>query len=79
MRTDLGQAFADTEVAALYRYRAPYPPRVLDILEGLIVEPRIVLDAGAGTGAIARAIAPTVERDRIRSDGVGYVAGGRPA
>lgn len=59
---ELGSVFADEEVARLYRYRTPYPDDVIDILRKLIVDPRVVLDAGAGTGAIARRIAPFVER-----------------
>ncbi len=51
---DLGHVWADDEVAALYGYRAPYPRGVFDILQRLAVEPRVVLDAGAGTGALAR-------------------------
>jgi SAM-dependent methyltransferase len=52
--TRLGSAFADREVARLYRYRPPYPPGVFAILARLLVEPRTILDAGAGTGALAR-------------------------
>src|SRR5207245_3484851 len=52
--TGLGRVFADSEVAALYRHRPAYPPSVFDILARLVVEPRRVLDAGAGTGALAR-------------------------
>lgn len=59
---DLGRVFDDDEVAALYRYRPPYPREVFDILERLIVEPRVLLDVGAGTGALARVLAPAVER-----------------
>jgi SAM-dependent methyltransferase len=59
---ELGRVFADAEVAALYRYRPPYPREVFEILERLVVEPRNVLDAGAGTGALARALAPLVAR-----------------
>ena len=59
---ELGRVFADAEVAALYRYRAPYPREVFEILESLVVEPRNVLDAGAGTGALARDLAPLVAR-----------------
>lgn len=60
--TRLGDVFADQEVVQLYRHRPPYPGAVLEILRKLIVEPRTVLDAGAGTGAIARALAPFAER-----------------
>jgi len=59
---ELGRVFDDEGVAALYRYRPPYPRGVFEILERLIVDPRVVLDAGAGTGALARVLAPTVER-----------------
>jgi SAM-dependent methyltransferase len=41
-------------VARLYRFRPAYPGPVFDILRRLIVEPRTVLDAGSGTGALTR-------------------------
>ncbi len=50
----LGDVFTDAEVARAYRYRAPYPHAVFEILRGLLVEPKVVLDVGAGTGALAR-------------------------
>jgi len=50
----LGEAFADREVAALYRHRPPYPREIFSTLARLLVEPRTILDAGAGTGALAR-------------------------
>jgi SAM-dependent methyltransferase len=59
---ELGRVFDDREVAALYRYRPPYPHEVFDTLERLIVDPRVVMDAGTGTGALARVLARTVER-----------------
>ncbi len=59
---ELGRVFADDEVAALYQYRAPYPQGIFAILERLVVEPRSVLDAGAGTGALARRFPPSIER-----------------
>jgi SAM-dependent methyltransferase len=53
----------DPDAAASYRNRAPYPAEVFDLIEALVVdEPRSVLDAGCGTGAIARALAPRVAR-----------------
>lgn len=52
----LGQVFHDADVACAYRNRAPYPRETFTILGGLIVEPRTVLDAGAGSGALAREI-----------------------
>ncbi|MFC5268626.1 methyltransferase domain-containing protein [Kribbella qitaiheensis] len=59
----LGATFRHEGVAAAYRYRSPYPEDVFDRLEELIVdEPRVVLDIGAGEGAIARPLAARVER-----------------
>jgi SAM-dependent methyltransferase len=50
----LGQVFADADVARAYRQRAPYPEETFAILEELLVGPPTVLDAGAGTGLLAR-------------------------
>jgi SAM-dependent methyltransferase len=50
----LGEVFRDVDVARAYRQRAPYPEETFAILESLLVGPRTVLDAGAGTGALAR-------------------------
>jgi SAM-dependent methyltransferase len=58
----LGQAFMDREVALLYRHRPPYPNGIFAILERLVVEPRVILDAGAGTGALARHLVRSVDR-----------------
>ena len=60
--TLLGRAFADTEVVALYRHRPPYPAAVFDRLRSLIAGPRVVLDAGCGTGALARGLVEDVAR-----------------
>ena len=49
---ELGRVFQDAEVVRNYRYRQPYPSEIFEILEGLLVEPRTVLDAGSGTGAL---------------------------
>ena len=73
----LGRAFSDEEVADLYRYRAPYPQRVFAILERLVVEPRIVLDAGAGTGALARRFPRSIERIDAIDPSAAMVARGR--
>ena len=59
---ELGRAFEDDEVARNYRYRRPYPPEVFEILEGLLVEPRTVLDAGSGTGALTIGLARFAKR-----------------
>jgi trans-aconitate methyltransferase len=46
-----------------YRYRPPYPDEVFAILAGLITgRPRRVLDAGCGTGSLARVLVAHVER-----------------
>ncbi len=49
--------FGDASVVAAYHHRPPYPPQVIDHLLSLRVAPGRVLDAGAGTGEIARALA----------------------
>ncbi len=74
---ELGRVFGDAEVAALYRYRAPYPREVFAILEELLVEPRTVLDAGAGTGALARELAPHVLRVDAVDPSAAMIAEGR--
>ena len=59
---ELGRAFEDDEVARNYRYRRPYPPEVFEILKGLLVEPRTVLDVGSGTGALTIGLARFAKR-----------------
>ena len=54
---ELGRAFQDDDVARNYRFRQPYPREIFEILEGLLVEPRTILDAGAGTGALTIGLA----------------------
>ena len=58
----LGEVFADGAVARAYRSRPPYPEGVFELLRRRLVEPRRVLDAGAGTGALARGMVPFAER-----------------
>ena len=56
-------AFQDSDVAAAYHNRPPYPDAVFELLAELPVgQPRVVLDLGCGTGAIACRLAPTVQR-----------------
>ncbi len=59
---ELGRAFQDAEVVRNYRYRQPYPSEIFEILEGLLVAPRAVLDAGSGTGALTISLARFAER-----------------
>ena len=74
---ELGRVFADKDVAALYRYRPPYPREVFTILERLIVEPRTVLDAGCGTGALARELAKAAVRVDAVDPSAAMIAEGR--
>jgi SAM-dependent methyltransferase len=62
---EYASVFQDPQVAAAYQHRPPYPPETFAILLGLIPAPagqRAVLDAGCGTGFIARPFAPLVDR-----------------
>lgn len=58
----LGEVFGDTDVARVYSYRSAYPPAVLTRLRRLLVAPGSVLDAGAGTGVLARSMVSFAER-----------------
>jgi len=56
--------FQDHSVVAAYQYRPPYPLETFEFLSSLIpstVVQRTVLDAGCGTGFIARPLAPLVD------------------
>jgi SAM-dependent methyltransferase len=58
-----GEAFIDADVAATYHMRPPYPDEVFKLLAELLGDqPRVVLDLGCGAGAIARRVAPLVDR-----------------
>lgn len=59
---DLGRVFADPMVAHLYERRPPYPDGVVAAIARRLVAPRRVLDAGAGTGALARKMTWFAER-----------------
>lgn len=55
--------FQDQSVVDAYPLRAPYPPEIVDRLVALIRDsPRTVLDAGTGTGELARPLAARVDR-----------------
>jgi ubiquinone/menaquinone biosynthesis C-methylase UbiE len=59
----LAGSFLHEGVARAYRHRPPYPTRLFDALEALIVDrPRDVLDLGAGDGALARPLAARVDK-----------------
>jgi SAM-dependent methyltransferase len=54
LRRSLAAVWTAPDAARAYRNRPPYPAPVFEILRSLIVAPRIILDAGCGTGALAR-------------------------
>lgn len=56
------EVFKHRSIAEAYHYRPPYPAEVFDILVELIHgEPRRVLDAGSGTGNLARPLIEYVD------------------
>lgn len=58
-----GDQFGDESVVEAYRFRPPYPDELFDVLTGLVSgSPKNVLDAGCGTGPIARQLADRVDR-----------------
>ena len=60
---DHAAAFDDADVARRYSSRPPYAPAAIEHVLGLLdPSARVVLDLGAGTGNIARAVAPHVDR-----------------
>ena len=60
---EYGAQFGDASIVAAYRNRPPYPAEVFDILDGLMADgPRVVLDAGCGSGDLAIPLARIVER-----------------
>lgn len=73
----LGEVFTDAEVARLYRRRPTYPPETFEILDRLMVEPRVVLDVGAGTGAVARRLLRYAARVDAVDPSAAMVAEGR--
>ena len=63
--TEYASIFQDESVVTAYQYRPSYPPETFSFLSSLIpttVTRRTVLDAGCGTGFIARPIAQVVDR-----------------
>jgi SAM-dependent methyltransferase len=59
-----GAAFGEPGVAEAYRHRPPYPAATFALLARLLAPqvPAVVLDAGCGTGFVARPLAPLVAR-----------------
>jgi SAM-dependent methyltransferase len=58
----VASAFQEASVAAAYQTRPPYPDETFDVLLGLLRDaPRHVLDAGCGTGFLARPLAERVD------------------
>ncbi|HEY0070521.1 MAG TPA: methyltransferase domain-containing protein [Chloroflexia bacterium] len=74
-----GDQFGDRSVVDAYRFRPPYPEELFDVLTGLITgRPGNVLDAGCGTGPIARHMAGRVDRvDALDISGAMIEAGKR--
>ena len=73
----LGDVFADDAVARAYRCRPPYPDAVFKMLERRLVVPRTILDAGAGTGALARNMTAFAERIDAVEPSSAMIAEGR--
>jgi SAM-dependent methyltransferase len=73
----LGRVFRDPDVVRSYRQRAPYPPETFTILERLLVEPRTVLDVGAGSGALARSMVRFARRVDALDPSAAMIAEGR--
>ncbi len=73
----LGEVFADDAVARAYRSRPPYPEAVFELLRRRLAPPRSVLDAGAGTGALARGMTAFAERVDAVEPSVAMIEEGR--
>ncbi|HEV8468274.1 MAG TPA: class I SAM-dependent methyltransferase [Candidatus Limnocylindria bacterium] len=73
----LASVWIEPDVARLYRYRAPYPPVVFDLLRRLLAEPAVVLDAGCGTGALARYLTAFAARVDAIDPSMAMIAEGR--
>jgi len=76
-RSPLAEVFADVDVARAYRYREPYPAETFTILEGLVRGPRVILDIGAGSGALAREMVRFSTRVDAIDPSVALMAEGR--
>jgi ubiquinone/menaquinone biosynthesis C-methylase UbiE len=60
---EYGAQFSDASVVSAYRFRPPYPAETFKILNGLRAPgPRVVLDAGCGSGDLAVPLLEFAER-----------------
>ena len=60
---EYGAQFSDGSVVAAYGFRPPYPSEVFNLISDLIDgKPRVVLDAGCGSGDLAIPLAHIVDR-----------------
>ena len=73
----LGGVFAENAVARAYRSRPPYPAAVFALLRRRVVPPWHVLDAGAGTGALARGMTAFAEGVNAIEPSVAMIDEGR--
>ena len=71
------EVFRDPDVSRAYRYRPAYPAETFEILARIIVDPRVVLDAGAGSGAIARHLLAHADRIDAVDPSVAMIDDGR--
>lgn len=73
-----GAQFADPSVVAAYDQRPPYPAEVFTLLTALLpAAPQIVLDAGCGSGDLARPLAALVGRVDAVDPSAAMLARGR--
>lgn len=76
-RSTLAASFRHAGVATAYAHRPPYTQQVFDLLVELVAGPRLVLDLGAGDGALARPLAALVDRVDAVEISAAMVAAGR--
>lgn len=78
LERDYAEQFQDPSVVEAYAARPPYPDETFDVLDVLLEgQPRIVLDAGCGTGSVARPLAERVDRVDAVDFSEGMIAAGR--
>lgn len=75
---EYGAQFGDGSVVDAYRFRPPYPAAVFEILGRLIgTGPRVVLDAGCGSGDLTVGLLGIAERVDAVDPSVAMLAAGR--